>query len=407
MTSRVLNYINNTDLDGVPSVEEILDRARAISDCLQSRGSNADAAKNVPAETVQEMMEAGLFRVLQPRCWSGFEMHPNVFFEIQMILAEGCMSTGWIYGVIGVHPFQLALFDEQAQKDVWDTDDSTLVSSSYQPVAKVQKADGGYRISGRWSFSSGSLHCKWALLGGIVPADVSASGHPEMRTFLLPRKDYEIIENWDVLGLKATGSHDVLVEDVFVPEYRTHNATDGFMCNSPGNQLNQGHLYRIPWAQIFVRAVSTAAIGAAQGALNEYVKIAKTRMPSFAEKGTVHDPVAQSLVADARTKISGLRSTLFNNIDHLYTAAADKQEIELEDRIQYRYDSAIVVEECIELVNRMQHNLGGRGIYNNSPVVRYFLDLHAARAHVANTPSKFAFNLGAVSLGLENKDFFV
>tara|TARA_R110001592_G_scaffold363371_1_gene685467 strand:- start:73507 stop:74709 length:1203 start_codon:yes stop_codon:yes gene_type:complete len=393
--------------DDNPTPDELLARAREIAQLLRERGDEADSARNVSEETVRAMTDAGLFRILQPKRWNGYEMHPSTFFKVQMALAESCMSTAWIYGVIGVHPFQLALFDERAQEEVWGTDDSTLVSSSYQPAAKIEKAEGGFTVSGHWSFSSGCKHCDWVLLGGLIPADISETGAPEMRTFLLPRKDYRIADNWEVLGLKATGSNDIVVDSVFVPDYRTHKLVDGYMCQNPGNEVNSGPLYRIPWAQIFVRSVSTSAIGATRGALDDYLKIAAKRIPSFSDKATVHDPVAQTLVAEVESAIDSLQRTLFHNMDALYCAAENETPNSIDERVKFRYDSAVVVEVCAEAVTRLQHNLGGRGIYLASPVVRRFLDLHAARAHVANVPDKYAHNFGGIRLGLESQDYFI
>lgn len=390
-----------------PTTDELVERAESIADILREQSAEANENYRIADTTIEAMKQAGLFRVLQPLRWGGYEMHPESFFRVQMALAKACMSTAWVYGVIAVHPFQLALFEEKVQEEIWGDDENVLVSSSYQPVAKVLKVDGGFEISGRWSFSSGCKHCDWVLLGGIVPADQSDTGNPDMRTFLLPSSSYSIVENWDVVGLRATGSHDIVVEKAFVPDYRTHSAIDGFMCTSPGNKANTGPLYSIPWAQLFVRSVSTAAIGAAEGALQDYSVIAARRIPSFSEKGTVHDPVAQTIVADAVAQINDLKTRLFANMEALYGAALDGTQLSIDDRIKYRYDSAIVVDRCLELVTRLQHNLGGRGIYMSSPVVRRFLDLTAARAHVANTPSKFAYNLGATRLGQENTDFFI
>ena len=157
-----------------------------------------------------------------------------MFYDIQMTLAEGCMSTAWVYGVIAVHPFQLGLFDARAQQDVWGEDDSTIVSSSYQPVGKVERVDGGFRLSGRWGFSSGCDHCAWMFLGALIPP-LEPGGPPEMRTFLLPRSDYQIVHDWTVFGLQATGSHGIIVDRAFVPEHRTHRAIDGFLCKNPGH----------------------------------------------------------------------------------------------------------------------------------------------------------------------------
>jgi 3-hydroxy-9,10-secoandrosta-1,3,5(10)-triene-9,17-dione monooxygenase len=147
--------------------------------------------------------------------WGGYEMDPEAFYAVQMTLAEGCMSSAWVLGVVAVHNWQLALFDAQAQADVWSEDPTTLISSSYMPRAEVTPVEGGYRISGRWGFSSGVDHCDWAFLGGLVPDP--EGGAPDYRTFLVPRSDFEIDHNWDTLGLRGTGSHDVTVKDAFRP----------------------------------------------------------------------------------------------------------------------------------------------------------------------------------------------
>ena len=162
------------------------------------------------------------------------------------------MSTAWVYGVVGVHNWQLALFDERAQQDVGD-DPATLIASTYMPVGRVTPVDGGFRLSGHWKFSSGSELCEWVFLGALVPPAV-AGQPPEYRTFLLPKADYRIQQDWDVLGLRATGSHDIVVDDVFVPAYRTHKAIDGMMGTARASPSTMRRC-SLPFAQIFVRAV--------------------------------------------------------------------------------------------------------------------------------------------------------
>jgi 3-hydroxy-9,10-secoandrosta-1,3,5(10)-triene-9,17-dione monooxygenase len=148
-----------------PDPAELVARARALIPTLRARSSQAIAQRKLPDETIADLRTAGLFRILQPKRWGGYEMHPNVFYDVQQVLAEGCMSTGWVYGVVGGHPYELALFPDAAQREVWGQDDTVLVSSSYQPVGKVERVDGGFRLSGQWGFSSGSQHCDWVLLG--------------------------------------------------------------------------------------------------------------------------------------------------------------------------------------------------------------------------------------------------
>ena len=142
------------DSRGVPTAEELIARAQAMIPTLKARARDCVRQRNVSSETIAEMKAAGFFRILQPKRWGGYEMHPNVFFEVQKALAEGCMSTGWMYGVVGCHPYEMALFHDEAQEEVWGDDADMLVSSTYQPVGKVTHVEGGFRLSGRWGFSS-------------------------------------------------------------------------------------------------------------------------------------------------------------------------------------------------------------------------------------------------------------
>ncbi|ARS26370.1 acyl-CoA dehydrogenase family protein [Sphingomonas sp. KC8] len=370
----------------IPTPEELIERARAMVPALKERAKRATADWKVPDETIAEMQEAGFFRILQPKRWGGYEMHPNTFFEVQKLLAQGCMSTGWVYGVVGGHPYELALFHDQAQVDVWGEDDSILVSSSYQPVGKVERTEGGFYLSGRWGFSSGSEHCQWVLLGAMIPP-AEAGGPPDMRTFLVPRTDYKIDRTWDVFGLQGTGSHDIVVDRAFVPDYRTHKSSDGFLCTNPGQKENDGALYRLPWAQVFLRLVSSAALGGARAGVNAAVQITKDRVSTNTGKASKSDPVLLNAIAKAYAQLDEMELVLRRNFDDLIAIAETNQPIPMEKRTLYRYQSASVVRRCADLIDDLMPLLGGRAVYNSSPIVQPWLDLNAARAHVANDPN--------------------
>ena len=293
---------------------ELLERARRLVPALRERSAQGDRDLRVADENIAELKSAGLLRALQPRAFGGYEVDPRTFFEIQMTLAEGCMSTAWVYGVMGVHPWQLARYPVETQREVWSDDHDTLVSSTYMPTAKVTVVEGGYRISGRWGFSSGSEHCQWVLLGGILPPDGELAA--EHGTFLLPLSDYQIERNWDVLGLRGTGSHDIVVEDVFVPAHRVQRTNNCTLEATPGRLVNTNPIYAIPFAQVFSRAVSTSALGALQGAINEFRDNAAKHIGKHGAR-TADDPVAQTAVAEAMISVDSLRLVLERNYDHL------------------------------------------------------------------------------------------
>nr|WP_249183603.1 acyl-CoA dehydrogenase family protein [Burkholderia ambifaria] len=384
----------------------LIARAEALAPTLAARAEQAQAQGRIPAETIADMQAAGFFKVLQPKRYGGYELEPQAFFDIQMALARGCMSTAWVYGVVGVHNWQLALFDERAQRDVWGKDPATLIASTYMPVGRVTPVDDGFRLSGHWKFSSGSELCEWVFLGALVPPAV-AGEPPEYRTFLLPKSDYRIEQDWDVLGLRATGSHDIVVDDVFVPAYRTHKAIDGMMGTSPGLAVNDAPLFKLPFAQIFVRAVCTSCIGALQGALDDFTGYAATRVSANSGAKTTDDPGAQNACANAAVAIDEMTVLLKRNFAELMASVTGGPVVSIERRVHFRYQSAQVAERCAQAANALLRHAGGNGIYHRNPLVRRFLDLHAARAHYANNVDRFGQNLGAVMLGRENTDYFI
>ncbi|MCP4842208.1 MAG: flavin-dependent monooxygenase, partial [Halieaceae bacterium] len=355
--------------------------------------------RRVPVENVQALQDAGFFLALQPAEWGGAEVDPQYFFRAQAAIAESCMSTAWACGIVAVHAFQLALMDRRAQQDVWSDDIHTRVSSSYAPMGKVQPVEGGFQFSGRWGWSSGCDHCTWVLLGGILPDG-------SYRTFLLPRSDYEIEDTWNSMGLQGTGSNDIVVDDVFVPDYRTHKQSDGFEGTNPGVTEDSAVLYRMPWAQLFVRVVSTPAIGAARSALGQYTELVKGKASGDVTK-LAQDTGTQMRIAKARNTIEEMSGVMYTNFDRMMAALREGEAIAIDDRILYRYQASLVIEKSIEVVDSLFSSAGGSSVFLGSEIQQRFLDIHTARAHVANNPTSFARNLGSIMLGADNGDFFV
>ena len=374
---------------------------------LAERTARADAERRIPPETIADFRKAGFFRILQPKRFGGYELHPRVFFDVQMTLAEGCASSGWIFGVMGVHNWQIALFDPRAAEDVWRHDDAVLISSSYMPKGQVRRAAGGFQLSGRWSFSSGVDHADWVFLGAIVMPEGTTPGVPDFRTFLVPRADFEVVDTWHVMGLKGTGSKDVVVKDAFVPEYRTHSVRDGFSGTSPGLATNTAALYKLPFGQVFVRAVSAASIGALQGALDAFREFGSKRISANDFSATAQDPSAQLAAANAAVAIDDMKLELFRSFDSMMATLAAGNALDLKDRIHYRYQSALAANRCVEHVSRLFRACGAAAIFQGNPIGRFFADIHAARAHYANNPDRFGRNYGGVLLGQANADLFL
>ena len=378
---------------------EVSRLVQAVSECaglIEARSSDGRTARQVPGDVIEALKQTGYMRALLPAQWGGLEVSPNEFFAASLKIAEHDMSTAWIAGIIAVHAYQLAIMDAQAQSDVYADDPNTLISSSYNPVGgKVTSAEGGLMLSGRWGWSSGSAHCTWVLLGAIVPGE----GY---RTFLVPRSQYEIEDTWHVYGLQATGSNDIVIEQpVFVPHHRTHKQMDGFNCLH--EQKNP--LYSIPWAQMFIRVVSTPAIGAAKHAVNLFV--GKAENSSTDPTKLRADPDITRRVAATLNDIDEVETIMHRNFDRMVALVTTGQEIPMIDRIRYRYQASLVIDRMSAAVDRLFEVAGGRSVFNGAGIQEIWRDIHIARAHVANNPTSFARNFGTVALGGENGDSFV
>lgn len=388
-----------------PEALDLIARARALVPKLAARAADGEAAGKVPEESVRELEEAGLLRILQPKRWGGHEMDPRVFYQVQMTLAEGDMSTAWIYGVMGVHYWQLSLFPEQAQQDVWGKDSSTRIASTYMPVGKTEKVDGGYRLSGHWGFSSGCDHAKWIFLGGLLPS-LDDPKQLEHCTFLLPKSDFKIVRNWDVLGLRATGSHDIVVENAFVPEHRTQRTNNHTDAGCPGRRVNTGWLYRIPFTQVFQRAVSTACIGALNGAIATFRERYSAHVGKHGGR-TAEDVNAQYAIADAKMTSDEQALVLMRNFEPIVVAAKANTEMDVESRLLQRAQSARVSKICAQQAGELLRACAASGLYKTNPIERVFRDVNQARGHIANNTDAYARAYGAVLMGLPNKDPFV
>ena len=391
-----------------PNIDEMkfVERARELAPILAERAQATEDLRCLLPETIADLHQAGFFRLIQPAKWGGYEVHPNTWFDVVIEVAKGCPSTAWVLGVIGVHNWQLALFDPKAQEEVWGNDSTVLISSSYMPVGKVKRVEGGFEFSGRWGFSSGCDHCEWAFLGGFVPPEEEGSA-PDMRTFLVPRSDYTIDDTWHVSGLKGTGSKDVVIDKCFVPEYRTHKMSDGFRQKSPGHAINKAPLFKLPFGQVFTRTVGTPAIGMAAGALDAYCEVTSKRIGRADGVRVNQDPTSSEVAARAALAIDEVRTTLHRDYNEMMASIEAGESMSIPKRAQYRFNSANATDKCVQAVDDLFTTSGGGAIFLSNRINQFWRDIHAARGHYANNPIKSARNYGGVMVGLKTTDFFI
>jgi 3-hydroxy-9,10-secoandrosta-1,3,5(10)-triene-9,17-dione monooxygenase len=387
----------------MPKPEELIARARAMIPALAARSTEQQKNRHVLPDVMAQMQAAGFFHVLQPRRWGGYEMELSTFYEIQLALGEGDMSTGWVYGTLGAVSWFLGLIDERTAQEVWGSDPDVLICSSTMPAGTATAVEGGVRLTGHWRYASGCVHAGWAVLGGFVN---SAGAAPDYQFFVVPRKDYKTVDNWQVAGLQGTGSIDIILDDVFVPAHRIQRLQDNFALKGAGQAMNTAALYRLPFGQIFVRGVSTAGIGALQAMLNALLQHGRSRV-SRAGGRSAENPFVQLLCAETAAAISEMRATLHRNCRSLTDYANGGETPPLELRLQYKFEASSVMERCTQLGARIYKAAGSSGLSDEMPFGRILNDLMAARQHISNQTEYYGSNWGGVLFGLENKDFLL
>jgi 3-hydroxy-9,10-secoandrosta-1,3,5(10)-triene-9,17-dione monooxygenase len=354
----------------------------------------------VSREVIGWLTDAGMFRAVQPRQWGGLELDAGIFFEGARRVASVCGSTGWVASVVGIHPWHIAMFHPHAQSDVWATNPDTLASTSYAPTGKAHRVPGGFRLSGRWGFSSGVDHCDWAILGALVPDDEADGLGPEFRSFLVPRRDFAVDqESWRVTGLAGTGSKDLIVADAYVPEYRTHSSTQVYEHADPGRAVNDRPLYRLPWSCVFPYAIATPAIGAASGALSMFIENNGTRVSVASSRtvsvsGDLHLRLAESL-----TEVEAAHMRLTATWLDFQARVTRGEEVPYLLRARCRYDAAHAIAHCAGAVFRVLEVNGGRTMNAGEPFQRMFRDLLAMRNHISGTVDVSASTYALAQLG--------
>ncbi len=380
----------------------VLDKTLELADQLRDQAVHAEKIGKLTDETVKLMKEAGHIRLLQPAKHGGLEVHPREFAETVMATAALDPAAGWINGVVGVHPYQLAYADPRVATEIWAHDVDTWVASPYAPQGIARPVEGGYIFNGRWQFSSGTDHCEWIFLGAIKSdTDGNVQMPPQMLHMILPRTDYEIVEDsWDVVGLRGTGSKDVIVKDAFVPDYRT---MDAFKVMDGTAQREAGMtdtLYLMPWSTMFPLGISSATIGICEGALAAALDYQRERV-NASGVAVKDDPYVMYAIGEAAADINAARQEILANVDRIYDIVDSGKEVSFEDRAAGRRTQVRAVWRAISAVDEIFARCGGNAARMDKPLQRYWRDAHVGQAHAIHVPGTVYHASALSSLGVD------
>lgn len=363
--------------EAVEYIHEHGDLLRNEHDACDELGQLSDPVRDV-------LKASGGMRLLQPASHGGFESHPLDFFEWIRAVGRYNASAGWVGGVVGVHPWEIALCEPELLDEIYGGDPDTWVASPYAPEGKATREGEGFRFSGRWQYSTGTDHCDWVVLGGLVLDADDPSAPPEPRHFFLPRGDYEIVpDSWNVMGLRGTGSKDIQISGSFVPEHRTLGQIP-LMMGDCASRRSDNALYALPWGSIFSAAIGSAALGIADGAIQRYRDYLRTRVSAMGVVGK-QDPFQQEALGEVEADLAAGILHVDANIAGWMEQLEKGDPITKGQRLEFRRNQVRAVQRVLFGVDKLFSRAGSAAVWTTRPLERYWRDLRAAGSHVANT----------------------
>ncbi|MEU5879822.1 hypothetical protein [Spirillospora sp. NPDC047279] len=381
----------------------VLDEIRRLEPEFRAEEELAAEQRSLTTRTFTHMKETGLMRGLQPKRWGGAELSLREHLTGVYELGRIAPSAGWVAGVMGSHPWQLALFPEETQAEMWEADPDWNASSSYAPTGRIEPVPGGYRVSGRWSFSSGSDHAQGVILGGFASRIEVAPGVevPNYGSALLFRDQYVIEDTWHVRGSRGTGSKDIVVADAFVPE-RRFLSSPLYEYNperpAPGMETNPGSLYKLPWAVMFNLVLVAPMLGLGRRFLDDWTAGTTTRKANWGGS-YADDPLMQMHLAEAEWIHDAAVAKMYGAIDTITQAAEEGVFLERGERARMRWNITKGCQEVGFSINKLMRVASGRTVFVDHPLHRLYQDVIAELGHAFLVSDACGQYYGAALLG--------
>src|SRR5712672_279467 len=368
-----------------PDIAELRSRVAQIAPQIKARAHTTEKAGRVPEENIIALRNIGYFDIVKPAMFGGYEHDFDVLVELNIELAKNCASTAWVGGLLAAHQWLIAGFSEAAQRDVWAGNPDAVACGSYAPATKAIEVEGGYRLSGRWSFASGCDNAQWAFCAARLPQTETRASEPAF--FLVPCGDYAIDDTWNTIGLAGTGSKTLVLDNVLVPAHRLLLFSDAAAGRSPGSRLYANRLFAIPIYCQLSPCLASAAVGAAQGALEDFVAATGARLTRGSVTGgnnrMAEFPTVQIKVAEAAASIDAAHFILLRDFDAIAREIREQGEATVERRVTNRRGQAFAVSLAVRATDIVNAATGGNGLAMSNPIQRAWRDVNAVGRHVS------------------------
>ena len=367
--------MNDTQLHAAPAARGESEIERTASEIARMAGELAgesDRARRLPGPVVAALSECGLLRGGAPREVDALELPPGVALRCAEQIAEGDASAGWCVSIQITSSLLVAYLAPEARDELFGSGRG-IAAGVWAPRGKGRQVDGGVVVSGRWAFCSGITHADVMFAGCLIDSEGPADRRPTPSIVLLPKTDLQLIDTWHTLGLRGTGSHDVLADEVFVPAARVFSLFDGPVIDRP--------LYRFPPFGFFALSVAAPALGNARAAIDALVELAAGKVGLGSSRTLAERAPTQAAVAAAESSLSAARALYYEAIEAAWEESQLDEPVSLARRNELRLAATHAARTAAEVVRSMYDLAGGSAIYDDSPLQRHFRDAHTATAH--------------------------
>ena len=386
-----------------PDIDALVASARTLIPTLRKWEPEAERNRSVHAQAIDLVRQNQLFKVLQPVRYGGMGGHLTDFVAVGHEVARGSGSVGWVFGNVALHSWIIGMFPPKAQDDFW-SDADAIASSCLRPTGSAERAPGGFKVKGRWPYVSGCDHTGWTLLGAMIPAE---EGSKQPGYFLVPRSDYEIIDEWHVSGLAGTGSKDLVIAEGFVPGHRMLTAGQANSKDPPGCAIHDHSIYRIPLFCSFAFFIATPVAGMARGAVDQYIDYVKERNTLGGATGGGEAmaglPTVQLRVGEAEMRLDAAYAHLVQATSDTDAQARTTGGVTTEQRFRNRRAQSFAARLATEAIDELNEATGATGIFVTDTTQRIWRDVHAGTKHFSLNWDAVRIMCGQFSLGIDPK----
>ena len=385
---------------------QMVERAHAMIPTLRARAEEAEKLRTLPQATFDDFVEAGFFRIMQPRRFGGYEFDLRTFCDVMTAISRGCGSSGWVLTLTSAHTFHMAAFPEEGQIEMYGDDGNFRSPLTVAPQGAATPVDGGYRVNGRWNYNSGGEYSNWLGLSAVVPGESEGADPKDLLMVFIRREDYEIFDNWHVMGMRGTGSKQAILENVFVPHRRAISQPAWLQAQAPGYGVHENPFYQTPPWQVFCAELASIFVGLAEAAIDAFFERAMNKRSPWPPFELVrNERASQRRVGYARAKADAAGAVrdriVGDQLQRMERVVSgpnffiDEELRRAELQLQQVFALA---QECVQHLFAASGSSAGQ---TGQLIERVFRDLNMGGTHYMLNADRTTENWGAMFFGLE------